>query len=338
MAFEKEKKIRKLKWISLVGASLLVGLAVSWFAPARPINEALARFDMKESSAQVQAMLAQYPDSAPQVYALYGQTPEFAAVLRKDGHNRIVPIITKCLEGGDGLLDLMGRVDQLVQAAVAASSQQAGFGNSLAAVGRALANTTPKVVTPEECGWIAVQMANKLGPSFLGEFDIDEQGVARRLPVTTAAALATRFFTSGAKTLERRWVRGESPTQSEWLMGGLDALGVWGVWKGLAHHFGAHAALKAGLFGGVTATASLAAKTAIVVGGVWLALTNPGVVLSALAEAGKQLGLPTWAANLVGAALMAFVVLALVSFLARPFVWLCGKIYKGGRRLSPKTI
>ena len=166
----------------------------------------VVKADMKEAGPQYAAALVQYPQAAPKVYALYGQTPELQAVFQKYGHNQIVPIIEKCLDEGDTLLELGTQFDELMSSPL----------NKLEV----------SKVEPAECGWRAVLITLIAGNNFLGQYVIDDAGKAHVLPGASALAIMKRLTTSGLQAFEKRLVLGETPTSKEWGLAALDVAAI----------------------------------------------------------------------------------------------------------------
>jgi hypothetical protein len=186
---------------------LMITALCAGFAIAARSNSSfeleLVRAEMKEAGPQFEAALAQYPDASLRVYMLYGHTPELRDVFQRYGHNQIVPIIDKCLERGDRLLELSTKVDGIL------SSLMPGKSGDLA-------------VTPAECGWRAILLTQAAGNSFLGQYVVDAAGEARLLPGSSILAIMKRLTTGGLRLVERRLVLGENPTLKEWGFAALD--------------------------------------------------------------------------------------------------------------------
>ena len=334
--------MKKLKTAGLLlAAPLLVGAMVAWLVPARPLEEELQRVELAQSTLQIQAMHAQYPGTAPRVYALYGQAPDFHETLRRYGHNQVVPIIDKCFDRGDRVIEVMGRLQQLVQALPSVGTPPApgsGFRDWAARATQAITGYRPPAyepITPEQCGWLVVQMTLASGNDFLGQFVVTAEGAALRLPGTTTFALAKQLLTSGVQVLERRAVLGERPTPAEWLMGGADMVGFAGVWKVLTLHAGKAAALKASAGFAGTSAAVTTTKLAVVGGVAYLTFNHPGLVLSTITAVGEQLGLPRWLAEALGVGIALFVVSLILFWLLRPMVWLCRTMAGFFRKKAP---
>jgi hypothetical protein len=188
--------------ILMVLASLCAGYAISARSNTSFELE-LIRVEMQEAGPQFAAALAQYPHASIRAYMLYGHTPELREVFQKFGHNQIVPIIEKCFEQGDGLIELSMQVGDLFTS---------------------LAQGKPKLsaISATECGWRAILLTKTTGNNFLGQYVIDSSGRARLLPGSSVLAIVKRLTTGGLQLVEKRLVLGENPTSREWGLAALD--------------------------------------------------------------------------------------------------------------------
>ena len=113
---KRERRMKKVLF-GLILLSLLAAVAVA-LATRSPFEEAVLVANTKEWGPQGQADLEQYPTTAPRVFALYGHTPEFAEVLRRYGHNQLVPVVAKCLQQIDTLVADKGYDDNKIRDAL----------------------------------------------------------------------------------------------------------------------------------------------------------------------------------------------------------------------------
>lgn len=278
----KQKRWR-FPFVTLAVLAVLLGAALALLGDRTSYEEAVVRAEMRHVGLgpQTEAALEQYPETAPAVFAAYGTNDRFQRALRQFGHNQVVPIIWKCLTEGDSYLD-------------------ASYAFSLAAktLVRAEMPAKPEALTPLECGSYAIELMLLAKNDFFGQYDIDEMGVARRLPGSSVAAFAKRMLTSGLQVVESRLVRGEKPTLREAGMAALDvaALGTFGLAGkaslaaktatvakvGLSAKV-ATAAHSVGSFAALVAPHVIApvVKLGLFVGGVYLVVTQPQMVASA---------------------------------------------------------
>jgi hypothetical protein len=254
--------------------SLSIGLVCATKSEGS-FEQEIVKADMKEAGPQYEAALVQYPQAAPRVYALYAHTPELHDVFQKYGHNQIVPIIEKCLNEGDTLLELGSQFDELMSSPL----------NKKLEVSK---------VEPAECGWRAILLTRAAGNDFLGQYVIDNDGKAHLLPGNSILAIMKRLTTSGLQGLEKRLVLGASPTPTEWGLAALDiaAIGLAGKAVATAAKRGiaqvARPTLgykltttRAGMMGFARAFAPRTAKLATIGGVAYLAIYYPHVITGA---------------------------------------------------------
>src|SRR5271154_5751984 len=98
--------------IGLWALAFLAALLLSVGTSSATFEQELVKADFDARGPLAQAALTQYPEAAPRVFAVYGQTAEFNEVLRRYGYNQIVPIVDKCLRNGDDFLAAGNDVQQ----------------------------------------------------------------------------------------------------------------------------------------------------------------------------------------------------------------------------------
>ena len=178
-------------------------------------EQAAIKAEMNEVGPQYEAALTQYPQALPRVYALYGHTPELHEIFRKYGHNQIVPIVEKCLDEGDMLIELGTQFDQLMSSPL----------NKKIEVSE---------VEPAECGWRAILLTHVAGNNFLGQYVINDKGKAHLLPGSSVLAIVKRLTVSGLEVLEKKLVLRENRTLKEWGFGALDVVAIGFAGKAVA--------------------------------------------------------------------------------------------------------
>jgi hypothetical protein len=268
----------------LVFLALYAGFILATQSNNPSFEQEAVNADMKEAGSQYEAALVQYPQASPRVYALYGHKPELHEVFRKYGHNQIVPIVEKCFEEGDALLEWGSQFDGLMSSLL----------NKRLAV--------PKV-EPADCGWRAILLTLVAGNNFLGQYVIDKEGKAHLLPGSSVLAIMKRLTISGLQVVEKRLVLGESPTLKEWGLATLDVavVGLAGkavataVKRGIARIASPTlgyklTAARAGMMGFARAYAPRIAKYATVGGIAYLALYHPRVITGAAGVIADTLG------------------------------------------------
>jgi hypothetical protein len=270
--------------ILMVLACLCAGYAISARGNSSFELE-LIRAEMQEAGPQFAAALSQYPNASMRAYMLYGHTPELRDVFQKFGHNQIVPIIEKCFEQGDALIELSMQVGDLFTS---------------------LAHGKPKLsaISPTECGWTAILLTKAAGNNFLGQYVIDTLGTARLLPGSSVLAILKRLTTGGLQLVEKRLVLGENPTSREWGLAALDiaVVGVGaktiaaalkpGVARAakpvLGYNFGS---IRGGIGAFAQTYAPTLAKYGTIAGVAYLALHHPRVISGAAKIMADTLGL-----------------------------------------------
>ena len=301
-----------------------MAVAYSYVFVSSPTSfeEAAVEAEMKETGPQMQAALEQYSDDALRVFVLYGQTPEFGDIMYRYGHNQVVPIVAKCLEKGDPFLE---------------------FGSELEQVMSALLDfewPAVEALEPIECGWRAILLVQTVGNDFLGQFVINEEGKALRLPGSSIAAALKGLATSGLQRLERRLVLGETPTFGEWGLAVLDVAVIGVAGKSVAVLARGKLATRATLGARLTAArqgiagfaktvtpkvAGKVVKYSAVVGVGYLAIYHPAVITGAAGTIAEVLGLPPFLVQGVVWGVILYVPLSLLASLlylvSRPFVW-----------------
>jgi hypothetical protein len=308
------------KYILFTSLLLFLALYVGFIFAAQgssSFEQEAVNADMKEAGSQYEAALVQYPQASPRVYALYGHKPELHEVFRKYGHNQIVPIIEKCFDEGDALLEWGTQFDGLMSS---------------------LLNKRLEVpaVAPADCGWRAILLTLVAGNNFLGQYVIDKEGKAHLLPGSSVLAIMKRLTTSGLQVIEKRLVLGESPTPEEWGLATLDVavVGLAGkavataVKRGIARMARPTlgyklTAARAGMMGFARTHAPRIAKYATIGGIAYLALYHPQVITGAAGVVADTLGVsPLLVQTLVWGIILfipLWVVMTLLLFLRSAF-------------------
>ncbi|MFO1184756.1 MAG: hypothetical protein U1E56_08215 [Bauldia sp.] len=332
--------MKKRAYTTLSLGLLLVALgAAAVFverSPARSFEQEVAHAEMIERGPQSAAALAQYGERAIRVFGIYGQTPEFADVLSRYGHNQIVPIVDRCLKGGDGFIEAGNNFNQILGSLVQFRWPK------------------PEQLTPEECGWQAILLTLSAGNDFLGQFAIDNAGEAKRLPGSSVAAAAKSVATGGLQGLEKKLVLGEETTWRDWGAAALNLTAVGLAARSVSVAARARIAATAsrppltarlgvvgeGLVAFARGNAPRIAKYATFGGVIYLAIHHPAVISGAVKTIAEVLSIdPTVLQVLVWGAILflpAWAVLnAVVALrgLGRGVGWLFG-----GKRWAPAAI
>jgi hypothetical protein len=280
---------RRLFGFASLGLLLVAFAGAAFYVQAEPagrFEDEVVQADIAESGPQAMAALAQYPAATVRVFGLYGQAPELAEVLRRYGHNQIIPIVDKCLQGGDSFLEMGGAFDQIV--------------------GSLTRFQWPKVqqLTADECGWRAILLTLSAGNDFLGQFTADASGEARRLPGSSVLATAKGLATGGLQSLERKLVLGQETTWRDWGAAGLDVAAVGVAAKSVSVVARARLATSAvrpafsatmmvaadGIGAFAKSAAPRIAKYATLGGLAYLAVYHPGVISSGVRTIAEIVG------------------------------------------------
>lgn len=291
--------VQKSRWRTIALLTLLavlLGSGVALLGDRASYEELAVRAEMRHVGLglQAEAALAQYPTMSPAVFVAYGTNDRFQRALRQFGHNQVVPIIWKCLTEGDGYLDA-----------------SYAFAVAMKTALRAEMPDKPEALSPFECGSYAIELMLLAKNDFFGQYDIDEMGVARRLPGSSVAAFVKRMLTSGLQVVESRLVRGEKPTLREAGMAALDVatIGTLGLAGKAALAAKTATAAKVGFSAkvataahGVGHFAAIAAphviapviKYGILLGGAYLVVTQPQMMASAANTVLHAAGVPPW--------------------------------------------
>ena len=269
-----------------------------------------------------------YPDIAPELFVLYGEVPEFRKILDQYGPV-VLPVVQFFRDNGSASM----------RTKVGITSAWRNFWGSIER--REPIDAQKLVELPklsrDEYGFIAVQEIHRSGHRLLSEFEY-VNGVSRKW-TPRVTNFAYDVFVGGISDLEAAMVRGEKPTWKQIGWATLDAAVILG---------GAGAVVKSIRTAKVAGTAVTTTTTATrvstigtktlaavrVVGTVgktagkailvaspfavgYVAVTRPGLIMSAGAWVAEQAGVPDW----VGAYGAMFLVIFIGLILLR-FAWL----------------
>lgn len=345
------------KMLVVLVISLVIGAVIALRAPAEPFEVAVARADARQTldlpAQTVQALPAQtlapllgyahrpvllfsaqaalirYTDKAAQVIALYGEQAEFQEILMRYG-TAVVPPIHYYLENTSTALDVMHFTAGQIQQANALA-RRLWNGAPVAEAG----DSAHPALTPELRGWYAVGFIRDEGHDFLGQFVVDASGTVQRVQSERVIEGTTGFFTSGLRTLERKYLSDAPLTAGDYAWAGVDLAVMAGAVKllraGKAAATGARAGTTAARSG--AAARALArtgrigvriAKYGAIPAAVVLAVTHPSAVTGLLHDAARALGVPPVLAILGGWTLLllplVFIGLTLLRYLVRPAI------------------
>lgn len=148
-----------------------------------------------------------YPEQTVTLYHLFGHTQEFQTILFQNGYEKGIPVVWSFF------LDEYAHsyeIQDLIAKGVAGFAAQ-GFGEAWKRMQEAWKNK----LTPDERAWIAVNRIWQTKGSYLAQFVVDSNGVARRSQVARAFATVEEIFLGDIEAIEWKYKSGEVITASE---------------------------------------------------------------------------------------------------------------------------
>ena len=254
------------------------------------------------------ATLEDNPLIVIKAHALYQGSREWREVLEL-GDKRTAPVLAKCFEGkGDPLFD--------ANSSFAKSAR--GF----------FEGKTPSFerLSPEQCGWYAVQLISQTGTDFLSQFAVKD-GVAYRLPLRTAGAFMLRSIAGATLDVEKKLVLKEEIPSSQWAWAAVEVgtLGFLTTKLVLAKAIVAGVGAKAvgtGLVAGALKVGAVAVapvvKFAAVGGLAYYAVTNTGDMTKKLGSVANFFGISPLAFQIVWWVGFIVLVATFLYWLAKP--------------------
>ncbi len=338
------ERIRKVLMWSLILSLVGTALITVWFGHTS-YEEELLRMrleqegivttgSLEEATSREMALLIdygyeaylaeqRYPGKAFAVYRHFGQTAELKQIIRQFGYPQVVPVVWYYLYNESTALELQSTIERAVK--------EIRIGEKPSFTWEEL-DSVPR-------GWAAINLILANGNDFLGQFAIDEDGVASRLQTQRVFALLKEFLTGNVIRLETKWQLGEEikPSDVVWAAADITLVALGGH-KLLARRAAkaavgtTSASTKAVRLGLVTRTRILLPKllpsarvmkwTAIGVGG-YLLVKHRAAFNGLLGAVAESVGLPWWVGVINGWVLILlfifFPVLYLISFSLVPF-------------------
>jgi hypothetical protein len=339
--------MKKALLLAFLAAAVLAATLTSIATPRRGFEEDLAHLDavvscplkaevLEHVPTDVVAVCAKYgdtafriaeryPDKAPRLFALYGELPQWKAVLDRYGHE-VIPLVWYFQQGSKEI--------QVRQA----------LGR---AIGDLLHGERPvfkiEEMTPEQFGYVAILMLEDRGYDLLGQFEFKD-GEARRRPIERTLSTIKELFFGGVSQLERVLVRGERwPTFGEIGFAALDVAVVAGGISAItelrvageaaedaraATRFGRFSALQVSseaIGNSALAVGRKVVPAAAVVGVAYLAVSHPHIVTGAGQWIAERAGIPPW----VGAFGLWLVLLIVSMMVISPLILATRMIIKG---------
>jgi hypothetical protein len=341
--------MKKTLLLAFLAASVVAGALTSFARPRGAFEEDVAHLEagascplkeevLRDVPADVIAVCAKYgdvafriaeryPKTAPRLFALYGELPEWREVLDRYGYE-VIPVVWHFQQGSKEIQvrQALGRaVDDFLH------GERPVF--------------KVEDLTQEQLGYIAILMLKDQGHDLLGQFEFVDDGVRRR-PLQSALSTLKELFLGGVSRLERVLVRGERwPSFGEIGFAVLDVAVATGGMSAItslrvagpaaedlaATRFGRLTALEVGSEAVGSSAMTLGRKilpTAAIAGVVYLAMTHPHLVTEAGEWIAEKAGLSSW----VGAFVVWLILVVPIMMLLTPLI-LAGKMTMRGFRL-----
>lgn len=285
----------------------------------------------------LQVALDQYPERAPAIAITYGHLELFRRQLARFGP-QVVPIVAA------------------YQHSLTTADVVEIAGKTVRSVGRQLAGRSPGIepapLAPEARGLIALLKMRDEGNAFVGQWEITENGEARRIPSRLVTLAGPEILIGGLTALERDLIQEKEIAWQTW---GLAAVDVAAIASGVAllrfartvargRHATAAVARTATPRSGALAAARVlginAVKYGLPIGLVALMALHPGVYTHYLWVLAESLGLPGILGPIVGWGMVIVPLSLLVSWtllsvrVLRLGGWLFARIGRGCRHLA----
>lgn len=285
---------------------------------------------------QARLALLKYPDLAYRILPIYGDKPEFQAVLLNYGEAALPPIAyfmdhdLTSLEMRRALQEWLDKFHLL-------------YGHP----DTSLKDNTPPPkepetdakLTPVERGWYAIHFLQEEGHDLLGQFTINADGTIEWVQTERVIEGVSDFFLGGIRGLEATWRQDEDVEGSDWGWAALDVVVIASSVKLLKAVRAAKtvrpaaATARAGGFSGRVAqfgSGILAqggrlgvyvAKLGAIPAAVYLMIRYPSLVNATLAEFANWLGIESWLVQFLFWFAAIWSILALTICLLRPLSW-----------------
>jgi hypothetical protein len=172
--------------------------------------------------------LRKYPNTAPQLFLLYGNDEDFQkAILRFDAD--VIPVVDYFFQHPISTLtvqatlgDVKNKVMQLVE--------QLSFTNlpnlipSITQAFTASESFTIPELTPAQRGRYAIEYLNQDGHNFLGQFAVDKDGNAQWIQTDRVTKTLASLLLGGVRGLEEKYKTKQEIGAEDMLWAGMDAL------------------------------------------------------------------------------------------------------------------
>jgi hypothetical protein len=285
----------------------------------------------KELLLKTQLALMKYPEQTRRVLLLFGSKNDFKEIIKNYGEN-VIPVINYFLT--TDIKQTIKLIDKAGKLASQIKSRWNGETESIEAI---------QELTKEKQARYIVQIIKDEGYDFLGQFAINDQGEVKWIQTERISEGLTSFFTSGIRNVETKYKLEQEITAADLIWASVDVLAAAGTLKVLR---ASKQAARAGksvritrqtkLFGArllKTGFAGRLIKVSAIAATGWIMIKHPSLITSLFGDLGKLIGLPPLLAQVIGVALLAFIlfypVLWILRWIARPVIMLTKLILNG---------
>ncbi|MEW6298713.1 MAG: hypothetical protein AB1671_13360 [Thermodesulfobacteriota bacterium] len=151
-----------------------------------------------------------YPEAAVTLYLLFGETPEFRAILHDYGYPQVLPVLWYFFHNDSLSFVIRDKIRQGITA----------LKNGLRR--EEVPAPAQRPLTPAERAWIAVHRIKAEGNDFLGRFVIDREGVAHQVLGDRIFAVTKELLAGNLLALERKYQGGQEITAGDFAWAGTD--------------------------------------------------------------------------------------------------------------------
>ncbi|RYH60752.1 MAG: hypothetical protein EON54_10665 [Alcaligenaceae bacterium] len=255
---------------------------------------------------------SKYKDRGKQMLKMYATDLEFQRLLLDHGEN-VIPIVAFFVENDLPSIRAQYELKSLPKKILSWWPWR----------NHAVNTAVDEDYSPHYRGLYAIDRANQEGHDFLGQFDIKD-GKAKWNKTERAGEAVSEFLAGGIRNVERKRNQGAPITPMDWANAGSDVLVMFSATKflkvpvtfsGPTQAASRIQKLGRSSFGGDSLVGKLFASGARV-GTAYLIATNPSLLTGLFVDVGQWVGLPAWAAVLIGW----FIVALGLSFLLMPLL------------------
>lgn len=256
----------------------------------------------RDLTAKISLGLEKYGESARDVFESYGTDPMFREQLRRYGEG-IVPVIAYFRAHDMATLRARYKAERLA-ASVKSGLQWRPWGKKAGAD----ADTPPTPYNAEKRGLLAVERIQDDGHNFLGQFNIDSQGVAHWSQTERVLENLEGFLFGGVRDLEQKHDVGDTLNLADYAWAGAEVLAMASAAKAMKLLKSARAASSTAKGTGIVDRVKLLGGRALAndklgpkfvrigarVGAAYLVISHPSLLNGIAVEMGRLLGLPAW--------------------------------------------